>query len=225
MSIIENIKRDKISFVLFTLIYVLLITFIISVNPVNDNDITSYLPIHKFIFYICCFFSVWSHIKCFLTNPGIITHEYNPHKIEFYLNIRNEAILRAIAFNERVGKKAFAGFPDDYNSDEEYTDNDDYDYPVVTSIQDDVLDKLTKKHKIQFKRCFRCYVIRYPGVRHCARCRGCIMNLDHHCPWVFNCIGQFNQKFFIQFLFYSFTGILEAGIICFYYLFIKDKKK
>lgn len=38
-------------------------------------------------------------------------------------------------------------------------------------------------------------------------CGKCIMKMDHHCPWVGNCIGHRNHKFFWQFLLY-FGGML-----------------
>lgn len=32
--------------------------------------------------------------------------------------------------------------------------------------------------------------------------------MDHHCPWINNCVGERNQKYFIQFLVY--VGVLSA---------------
>jgi palmitoyltransferase ZDHHC3/7/25 len=54
--------------------------------------------------------------------------------------------------------------------------------------------------------CTRCEAYRPPRAHHCRICKRCIKRMDHHCPWINNCVGERNQKYFLQFL--TYVGIL-----------------
>ncbi|WWD09908.1 hypothetical protein V865_008037 [Kwoniella europaea PYCC6329] len=48
--------------------------------------------------------------------------------------------------------------------------------------------------------CKTCEHYKPPRAHHCRQCKTCILKLDHHCPWIANCVGFFNQGHFIRFL-------------------------
>ena len=43
---------------------------------------------------------------------------------------------------------------------------------------------------------------------HCNECNACIRRMDHHCSWLYNCIGYGNYKSFYFFIMYLWTTAL-----------------
>ena len=56
--------------------------------------------------------------------------------------------------------------------------------------------------------CKKCNNPRPLRSHHCRICDKCTLKMDHHCHWIANCVGYYNQKNFYQFLFYSTFGDL-----------------
>ncbi|KAI8973479.1 zf-DHHC-domain-containing protein, partial [Mycotypha africana] len=50
--------------------------------------------------------------------------------------------------------------------------------------------------------CRTCKNFKPPRSHHCSRCGRCVLKMDHHCPWVNNCIGFANYGHFIRLLIY-----------------------
>ncbi|XP_033359405.1 palmitoyltransferase ZDHHC2-like isoform X9 [Bombus vosnesenskii] len=59
----------------------------------------------------------------------------------------------------------------------------------------------TIKGVIRF--CEKCQLIKPDRAHHCSVCSTCVLKMDHHCPWVNNCVGFHNYKFFMLFLAYA----------------------
>ena len=56
--------------------------------------------------------------------------------------------------------------------------------------------------------CFKCNSVRPPRAHHCSVCDACVIRMDHHCPWVGNCVGVNNHKQVWNCLFNVLIGLI-----------------
>lgn len=77
-----------------------------------------------------------------------------------------------------------------------------------TDVEEDTtgagdVELVEKKHTGERRFCKWCLKYKPDRCHHCRICNLCVLKMDHHCPWVYNCIGFRNHKYFFLLLVYA----------------------
>merc|ERR1712150_4795 len=65
-----------------------------------------------------------------------------------------------------------------------------------------------KKRSGKLRKCFMCKMYKPDRTHHCRVCNCCILQTDHHCSWIANCVGWNNQKYFVLMQFYALLSLV-----------------
>ncbi|KHN99763.1 Palmitoyltransferase AKR1 [Metarhizium album ARSEF 1941] len=81
-----------------------------------------------------------------------------------------------------------------------------------------VIDELLASWKFdEANFCVTCMIRTPLRSKHCRRCQRCVAKHDHHCPWVYNCVGINNHRHFFLYLVNLTFGILAYDWLVYYY--------
>ncbi|KAL5573333.1 hypothetical protein UlMin_022930 [Ulmus minor] len=68
--------------------------------------------------------------------------------------------------------------------------------------------------EIKLKYCRICKIFRPPRSCHCVVCDNCVDKFDHHCPWIGQCIGVRNYRFYLTFLVSALALFVYILVFC-----------
>lgn len=73
---------------------------------------------------------------------------------------------------------------------------------VEGGSQNDIKSRELKSNG-ERRYCKWCAKYKPDRAHHCRVCRTCVLKMDHHCPWISNCVGWGNHKYLLLLILYS----------------------
>jgi len=74
-------------------------------------------------------------------------------------------------------------------------------------LKETIDDLVVNGHFDGMNFCLACLVRKPLRSKHCHVCKRCTARHDHHCPWIWNCVGANNHRQFLLFVIFLISGI------------------
>jgi hypothetical protein len=131
-------------------------------------------------------------------------------------------LLFSVLFNYLLAVLVRPGCTEDLRKSKYYKEKNGYEFTNEVKRNIDInyiIPEYTecvgenKTNNSVLKYCNYCKETKPLRAHHCTICGYCVFKMDHHCPWINNCVGQNNHRYFILFLTHTLIGCLYVSIL------------
>ena len=163
-----------------------------------------YVEIHYCLFAVIMWNTFWllfSVIKAAMADPGYLP---SPIEIEFNYLVNNNDNNSANALClSKFYIQSQNGPLTEYES--KNIMNNIYKHYCVNASTNTTSSECTVNRNDKCNVILCAYCIRWKPERchHCRKCNKCVLKMDHHCPWLVNCVGFNNYKYFVLSIIYG----------------------
>ncbi|ODV59568.1 palmitoyltransferase ERF2, partial [Ascoidea rubescens DSM 1968] len=173
---VNNFFKRPYIIITILLIFVPGLLYFIFLSKWYWNHISPILVVFFAYCWLICFFSFF---KASTTDPGVLPRN---------LNITDNLFQLPDEYFNTINLPARSLF---------YSDNLHHNPNFQNNSTKNMFS--LKNPSLSVKYCSTCRIWKPPRISHCSVCDACVINMDHHCVWLNNCVGSRNYFYFFNF--------------------------
>lgn len=163
------------------------------------GECTKFAPVAFVTFVICTLYSITMYCHCL---PGLRSGEHKTRELAKVIFFHLVTGLLVVCYLRSIlthpgsipdDDPHWEFVPSDHRQDRDHQQGH---VAAMPSMQE-------TKRSGNRRNCKWCNKYKPDRAHHCRICSMCILKMDHHCPWIYNCVGFKNYKYFFLLLFYA----------------------